>query len=73
MLYLPETIRAAAVKIDPGIPDPDHDAVIQPHRFHMDAFILSAVHSLVKEIPKHESKEIFVGADFDVSIYLIDN
>jgi hypothetical protein len=73
MLYLPKTIRAAAVEIYPRIPDPDHDTVIHPHRFYMDAFVLSAVHGLVKKVPQYEGEQVLVGANFDVSIYLIDD
>jgi hypothetical protein len=73
VLYLADTVGAAAVKIDTGIPDPDHDLVIHHYGLDVNAFVPGAVYSPVKEVPKDKSQQILVGTNFDITIYLIDN
>ena len=43
VLHLPEIIGERPVKIDTGIPDPDHRALSYPDRFDVDAFVPGAV------------------------------
>ena len=73
VLYLADTVGAATVKIDTGIPDPDHDLVIHHYRLDVNAFVPGAVYCSVQEVPKDKSQEIFVRTNFDITIYLIDN
>jgi hypothetical protein len=73
MLHLPETVRAAAVKIDTGIPDPDHGVLSHLYRFHMNALVLGAVYGPVQEVPEDERQQVLIRTDFNISIYLIDN
>jgi hypothetical protein len=39
----------------------------------MDAFILCAINGTVKQVPKDESKEVFVGSQFEVAVDLVDD
>lgn len=73
VLYLADAIGAAAVKIDTGIPDPDHNLVIHHYRLDVNAFVLGAVYCPVQEVPKDKSQQILVRTNFDITIYLIDN
>jgi len=73
VLHLPETIRAAAVKIDTGVPHPDDSLVVNLHRLYMDTLILGAVHGPVQQVPKDKSEQILIGTHFYVSIYLVDD
>ena len=60
ILNLAEAVGAAAIKINARIPDTDHCAFPDLQRFHMDAFILRAVHCLVQQVPKHECEQVLV-------------
>ena len=72
ILHLAETIGGTAVKVDTGIPHSDHGAITQSQGFHMDALVLGAIHGLVQQVPQYESQQIFIGADFEIPVYLID-
>jgi hypothetical protein len=73
VLYLADTVGAAAVKIDTGVPDADHDLVIHHQGLDVNAFIPGTVYCPVQEVPKDKSQQVLVRTNFDVTIYLIDN
>ena len=73
VLDLPEIIKECAVEIDTGVADANHGAVAISGRFDMDTFVLGAVDGAVEEVPEDESQEIFVGAQFEVPVYLVDD
>ena len=56
VLYLADTVGAAAVKIDAGIADPDHDIPIYCYRLHMNAFVPGTVYRPVQQVPKDKSQ-----------------
>ena len=72
MLDLAEIIEKGAVEVDTGIADADHRMVVVPDGFDVDAFVLGAVDRAVEEIPEYEGQEIFVGAEFEVPVDLVD-
>src|SRR6202035_5030375 len=72
MLDLAEIIEKGAVEVDTGITDADHRIVVVPDGFDVDAFVLGAVDRAVAEIPEYEGQEIFVGAEFEVPVDLVD-
>jgi len=73
MLDLPEIIGEGAIEIDTGIADADGGAVIVAGRFDVDAFVLGAADGAVKEVPENESQEILVGAQFEITVNLVDD
>lgn len=60
VLYLADTIGAAAVKIDTCVPDPDHDLVIDHYGLDVNAFVAGAVYRSVQEVPKDKSQQVLV-------------
>jgi hypothetical protein len=60
VLYLPDTVGAATVKIDTGIPDADHDLILHHYRLDVNAFVPGAVHCPVQEVPKDECQQVLV-------------
>jgi hypothetical protein len=73
MLDLPEIVGEGAIEIDTGIADADGGAVTVAGRFDVDAFVLGAADSAVEEVPENESQEIFVGAQFEITVDLVDD
>jgi len=54
VLHLTETVSTAAIKINAGIPHPDHRTVTLLQGFDMDALVLRAVHYFIQEVPQYE-------------------
>jgi hypothetical protein len=73
MLDLPEIIGKGSVEIDAGISDADHGVAFILSRFDVDTFVLGAVHGAVEKVPEDEGEEIFVSAQFEIPVNLVDD
>jgi hypothetical protein len=73
MLDLTEIVGKGSIEIDPGISDADHGIALIPSRFNVDTFVLGAVHGAVQEVPENKGKEIFVGAQLEIPVDLVDD
>jgi len=73
VLDLAEIIGEGTIEVDPGISDADHGVAVVPGRFDVDAFVLGAVHGAVEEVPEDKSQEIFVSAEFELPVDLVDD
>jgi hypothetical protein len=73
MLDLAEIIGEGAVEINPGVADTDHGVSGIAGRFDVNTFVLSAAYGAVEEIPENKSEEIFVCAQLEIPVNLVDD